>query len=386
MQRRSFRHLPLLAIVTLASLSQPIQALSMTPEEAQQIDNMTQRMTTRCVGRYLIDLPEAFVLNSESRGEVEGLKIKVERVSKLGFERRLAAREVQLARQHMDGRPDRPVFKRIEAVAGLQTGRVFNRAKSTGSAEFARTLELFAWRDGFQIEMGINATDGTDIPLDQSAIGTVYEVSERRIHAKYSQINDTQKKLAQLLSIYERVRGRRDEEIPTDAGLCIPNGFVLGAQREGQEVGFVYHLRDSQDVFFTVRTDDNVKEDTTLLQRTGPQEEEMAQLGHTVLRKSKRQIQGEDYEEFLAQGPAKDGVLGVEFNLHGNELRKQPLQPFFVFKLRTGRSIPRPDLDLNEKDHLGLFKTLSKATLLPEQALRLWDVVTPTIRQRPGAF
>ena len=77
-----------------------------------------------------------------------------------------------------------------------------------------------------------------------------------------------------------------------------------------------------------------------MLQRTGPQEQEMAASGHQVLRKGTRQVHGEEYEEFLGQDPAKDDVLGASFNLHGNELRQQPLQPFFVLRLRTGHSIP----------------------------------------------
>lgn len=386
MPRLFIRLVPMLAIATTAVLVQPASALSMTPEEAQQIDALTERMTTRCVGRYLVDLPEVFVLNSESSDEVEGLRIKVAPISKAEFLRRLSSREAQLSRMHMDGRPDRPALKGTEAAVSVQLGKIFNRAKSTGAAEFARTLELLAWHDGYQFEMAINATNGTDLPFDESVIGTAYEVSERRIHAEYKQINDTPQQLAHLLSIYDRIRGRRDDEIPTQPGLCIPNGFVLGAQREKQMVGVVYHLRNSRDVFFTARTDDSVKERDTLLQRIGPQESEMAKLGHQVLRKGKRQIQGEEYEEFLAQGPAEDDVLGASFYLHGNELRKQPLQPFFVFRLRTGRSIPRPEMDLNEKDRLDLFKPLPKASLTPEQAMRLWDTVTPTIRHRPGAF
>ncbi len=378
--------LSLLAIATLMAVSQPNQALSMTSEEAQQIAALTERMTTRCVGRYLVDLPEVFVLNSESSDEVEGLRIKVAPISKAEFLRRLSSREAQLSRMHMDGRPDRPALKGTEAAVSVQLGKIFNRAKSTGAAEFARTLELLAWHDGYQIEMAINATNGTDLPFDESVIGTAFEVSMRSAHAKYSQINDTPQQLAHLLSIYDRIRGRRDDEIPTQAGLCIPNGFVLGAQREKQMVGFVYHLRDSRDVFFTASTYDSIKESTTLLQRTGPQEREMAASGHQVLRKGKRQIHGEEYEEFLAQGPAKDDVLGVDFNLHGNELRKQAQQPFFIYTFNTGQSIPRPEMSLNEKDRLDLFKPLPKASLTPEQAMRLWDTVTPTIRHRPGAF
>jgi hypothetical protein len=351
----------------------PNQAASMTAEEAQQVSELTEGMTTRCVGRYLIDLPTSFVLNSESRVEVEGIKVALTPIPEHSFDLAFEARRRLLERTVQIGTDD-PHLRSVIALPGTSKGAVFDRAEDpVGTGRLSRVLELQAWRDGFEIQASIKARDNSFPEDADSSI------------AKQLKTN-VQEKLAHLLSIYERIRGRRDDEIPTQPGLCIPNGFVLGAERENQMVGFVYHLRDSRDVFFTASTYDSIKESNTLLQRTGPQERAMAASGHSVLRKGKRQIHGEEYEEFLAQGPSKDDVLGVDFNLHGNELRKQAQQPFFIYTFRTGRNIPRPEMNLNEKDRLNLYKPLPKAGLTPEQAMRLWDTVTPTIRHRPGSF
>jgi hypothetical protein len=338
----------------------------MTPDEALQIDTMAAGMTTRCVGRYLVDLPESFVLNSESRSEVEGVKIKAVAMGEAQFQQAMASTQTSLARQVIYGTH----VLSLTATHDLPDGRghIFDRSRTQESAVL-RTLELFAYKNGFAISMQLNARE---MPAKK-------DPSDDRQ-------TDTPAKLAQLVRLYDRVRGRRDDEIPAQPGLCIPNGFVLGAQRENQMVGFVYHLRDSRDVFFTASTYDSIKESNTLLQRTGPQERAMAASGHSVLRKGKRQIHAEEYEELLAQGPSKDDVLGVDFNLHGNEFRKQTQQPFFIYTFRTGRNIPRPEMNLNEKDRLNLYKPLPKAGLTPEQAIRLWDTVTPTIRHRPGSF
>jgi hypothetical protein len=357
-----------LTIAMMAAVLQPTSALSMTPDETLQIDAMAVGMTTRCVGRYLVDLPESFVLNSESRSEVEDVKINAVPMTHAEFHQTLAETRKRLEGETIYGQQ----VLSLTAIHDLpdKSGLVFNRSEAREVASH-RTLELLAWRDGVRLSMSIQALD--------MALARIRRESDTRQ-------TDTDQKLAHLLSIYERIRGRRDDEIPAQPGLCIPNGFVLGAQRENQMVGFVYHLRDSRDVFFTASTYDSIKESNTLLQRTGPQERAMAASGHSVLRKGKRQIHGEEYEEFLAQGPSKDDVLGVDFNLHGNELRKQTQQPFFIYTFRTGRNIPRPEMNLNEKDRLNLYKPLPKAGLTPEQAMRLWDAVTPTIRHRPGAF
>ena len=57
------------------------QTTPMTPEEAKRVEALTAKMTTRCVGRFLLDLPAEFVLNSQSSTEIDGVKIEIGRAS-----------------------------------------------------------------------------------------------------------------------------------------------------------------------------------------------------------------------------------------------------------------------------------------------------------------
>jgi Tle cognate immunity protein 4 C-terminal domain/Tle cognate immunity protein 4 N-terminal domain len=346
---------------------------------------MTGSMKTRCVGRYLTDLPGEFVINSESMAKVEGVAVQVFPASLQAFEASLADREAELRSRHMDGEPHRPMLKRNEAM-GRIVGAVFNRAEATGNAEFARTLELSGWRDGYRIEMSIKAIDGTDIPFDQSVVGTVYEASSRRVHDEYKSRNDVPEKLNHLLEVYERVSGRKDDEIPSTPGTCIAHGFVAGARGKDQDVEMIYHMKGVPDVYFTINAYDSIKEADTLLQRAAGAKKILADEGHKVVRQGVRSIHGSAYEELLMLGPTSDRVQGAKFRMHGNELRVQPTKPFLMFYFNNGYRIPMPEMDMNEKDRLGLFADLPKATLGDAESVALWDSVSATLRPRPGAF
>ena len=73
------------------------KAIPMTPEEAQRVEALTANMTTRCMGRYLVDMPERFVLNPVSTTQIEGVKVAVQPMLKQHFEMALEAVIVELA-------------------------------------------------------------------------------------------------------------------------------------------------------------------------------------------------------------------------------------------------------------------------------------------------
>lgn len=372
MRQCTLRSLFLILIATLVAF--PTKAAPMTPEEAKRIDTISANVITRCVGRYLIDLPESFVLNSESTTDIEGVSVKVEPREKILFEQMLEARQVVLSREHMNGKPDLPRLKQTTSLPRGSSGLVFNRTQDTASLDLARTLELKAWLNGFQISMQINAIDASD---PKYATDSYWKARG----------NETPRKLALLLAVYERVSGRKDTEIPGVPGLCIPNGFVAGASREDQETDAVYHLAGAPDVWFGISSSDEIKEDESLFQRASGVERAIRDGGSKTLRKSKRTIHGQPYEEWLVGDvPGSDQVKGSRFMLNGNETRTVPEQPFIEFKLLNGKRIPTPELSMEEKDRLGLYKALPKATLSEAEALAIWDKVSATLRPRPGAF
>ena len=109
MNIHTIRHFSLAIALVLSGCSYEIP--EMTPEQANNIERLTARMTTRCIGRYLVDLPEDFVLNTVSRTEIENTRIQVIPTTKLLFNDALSQRESHLRNTHMDGEPNNPFLK-----------------------------------------------------------------------------------------------------------------------------------------------------------------------------------------------------------------------------------------------------------------------------------
>jgi len=363
-----------LALLALLTGCQP-KARSMTPEETQRVEAITANMTTRCVGRYLIDMPEQFVLNSESNTVIEGVSVVATPMEKSLFEQRLAGRLGELERTRFRGDlKDAPFVRAKNSLLPPHVGVVVDRARRVEEGRLGRTLEVLGWTSGFEIKAQIDSMDNT-FPEDAND-----SIAKQLI-------NDTPEKLAHLLKVYERISGRKDTEIPSTPGLCIPNGFVAGASREGQDTGAVYHLRDAPDVWFGLTHDGTIGAMSTLFQRASELEKGMARAGVKTLRKAKRDIHGEPYEEWLfTNTPYQDDVRGTRFVLHGNESGEKPDQPFLKLALYNGDRIPVPELSMEQKDRLGLNAPLTKATLTDAEAQGIWDKVTATLRPRPGAF
>lgn len=230
-----------------------------------------------------------------------------------------------------------------------------------------RTLELIAWRGGFKVAMSIDARD-------MSFEDTRIENDTRK--------TDVPEKLAHLLNVYERVRGRNDLEIPAEQGVCFANGFLRGEPNddEDSQIDLYYHLRTAKDVYFTFHSLSDLIQDDTLLDR-GPAIEKMlkARNGQT-LRKGKRESHGLKFEEWLMTMESDPGVKDHNMTLEMNSKTATPLTPLFIVDLDSGVEQPGPALTLEQA---AVRKPLTKATFSAAQTVALWDQVTATLRPRP---
>jgi hypothetical protein len=118
---------------------------------------ITEKMIPRCFGRYLIDLPESFVLNTEGGQKIDGVTIDIRARSEAEFNQGLDARRRVLESQTLLLEPKITTLKEILPLPNGR-GVIFDRAENQFSNLF-RTLELMDWRDGYQIKMEIDARD-----------------------------------------------------------------------------------------------------------------------------------------------------------------------------------------------------------------------------------
>jgi hypothetical protein len=364
----------LLVALCVAALAacQP-KTLPMTTEETERIQAMTARMTTRCVGRYLLDLPEKFVLNSQSRAEIEDVTLEVQPMDWAKFEVLLEARRRELEQLMQPGRDrNRPHLRRSIPLATPSAGAVFDHAKSrTSSDRSGRTLEVFAWRDGFRIVATVKATDLT---FPEDADDSIAKQLK----------SDVAEKLTHLLSVYERVRGRKDNEIPVEQGVCFANGFVQGPPSDKERIDMHHHLDGVEDVTFSYHyLSDMGPQTTTLLQRGNEIEANLVKVNGKTLRKGSRRGQDVEFDEWLLQRNSAEGTMLYDYTLEMNSKEGNAAKPLFVLDFTSGAKHPRPPLTLDEA---AVDAPVGKASLGAAPSTALWDKVTATLRSRPGAF
>jgi Tle cognate immunity protein 4 C-terminal domain/Tle cognate immunity protein 4 N-terminal domain len=361
---RSLAWLASLALFASLAACQPNSKVTMTPEEAQRVKEWTAKMTPRCVGRLVVDLPKSFVLNRESDTEIDGVSIKIKPQTRMTFDFAFDIMKKALESKMMLGgfKPPRPLLRQVIPLPGGEPGGVFDRAKSDGGVRASRTLQLMAWRDGYQIEATINGRD-TTFPEN----------------AGDDRPTNIPEKLETLLKVFARVQGRADNEMPTEDGLCIANGLIRGPASGADGMQLAYHLSGAPDVYFNFVSRTDLREDETMLQRSAKTEREMRDSGTTTVRKGARTSHGFAFEEWLMRGPTPARVSGHMFGLKANETIGSPEKPFMHLTLFNGFRIPVGEQTLEESAQM---HELTKATLSEAESVALWDAVTATLRPR----
>jgi hypothetical protein len=350
----------------------------MTPEEAERASHWTANMSTRCIGRYLIDLPAAFVLNSQSEAKEDDVDIKVTPMTREDFDLLLQGRKKFLEAAHMFKKPDWPFLRRTISVPDRDKNAIeviFDRAENEiEGGRLNRVLELWGWRNGFTIGLTTKAWDNT-FPED---------AGEKWAHQFPSNISG---RLAAIQHVYNGIEGLPLGEIPKGPGMCIANGFVKGAAVVKESVGVAFHLDGVPDVYFAFDEKGSIRERTTMLERAGQIQADYDRAGAKTLRKGKRSSdEGLHFEEWLVSGPTPDHVNGAMFQLQANAIEKEVWKPYITLTLFNGFEIPKPSMSLEERRQKGLLAGLQKATLSDAEGIAIWDKVTATLRPRVGAF
>ncbi|NMM25684.1 MAG: hypothetical protein HHJ12_00005 [Glaciimonas sp.] len=345
---------------------------ALTEKEIQYMQTLTKKMTPRCVGRYLADVPEDMVLNSEGGQEIEGVTIDIKPMTQYTFKLMLAGRKLEIESETTYAEPKVPTLKNIRNIDGA-TGFIFDRAVSPGS-NVLRVLELLAWRDGYFIKMTIRARDMSFLK------------EENRLS---DEIRDTTapEKLAQLLNVFNRTRGRADNDIPAAQGTCILNGFISGPPTDQEEITLFYHLKTAEDVYFRFSTSSDHARNDTLLDRSKHIEPLIAEGEGKTLRKGHREVHDIKGTEYLYtilgdESLATNKVMTYKFLFEGNNKIGSAKTPLVTIDFANGDRKPMP-----ERPYDADFPPpITKATLSEAEAVTLWDAVIPTIRPRPGAF
>ncbi|MCH2097048.1 MAG: T6SS immunity protein Tli4 family protein [Pseudomonadales bacterium] len=347
----------------------------MTAEETQRIKTLISRMQTRCIGRFLIDLPDAFVLNPVRQAEIDEVRVQSEPMpEKAVFDLLLSEYKKKL--NHIRHIPEGHEF--LRAVYPIDGGLIFDRSKRDVTSRSERCIEARWWSGGFAFTAEVDAFDLT-FPED------LHNKTLKQLKTR----TDVAEKIATLRSVIARIRGRREDEIPQEPGDCFAHGLWLGPQAENAEFYVNYHLRDAPDVYInlsSVSGEDGPRPETGLMQRRADIERQAKHAGIEFLRFTTRQLHGVAYEESIGREPKEvtgARVPGHTAILQTDQAAQGRQAPFVAVEMFNGHYIPWPERSLEEAAKV---PELQRATLSEAEVIALWDAITATLRPRPGAF
>jgi len=315
-------------------------------EDLKKVDNMTDRMKTVCVGRFLIDVPANAQVNLRL-GMVQGFEVARHDESPDAFAARLHTREAELsAKQNMLGR------KNIESI------------KEVRSLGFAGKVFVHGRYRGYGIERGQRKYFETI-----SVEGYVHKAE-----ATYSFVADTYDpdQANVLPALLSKLAERQEEDVPGEPGFCISGALLRdpSSPARSESVAMSASLPGHPDLGILFWTNSAAAQGGKLLQRHEAAMGPLTRARTRTLRVGERTI---------------NGYAGEEVGIKVTELNFATVFSFVWESAGTDDNVLVPHLSL-ELD-TGLSPQAGGApvqsSLSEEAVLLLWAKISSSIRLRP---
>lgn len=228
--------------------SKDILMVTSTNEQQQKVDELLTNLATRCLGTYLIDLPKQFKAskaNSFEYGYNQSIDISTNQQYLPPFKQMLVRREQELKNTQpidpIDGNFLKAIYPLPVSNSNEIQGVIFERMQRRGIPDVARILEGYHWQNEVTFKIEMKATNGSASRYDED-------------RKKYPEIynNDVPEKIAQMRTLFERMRVRDDYTIPDEPGFCFINGFMQGDDYRPKYIQFTYQYEDREDFYFHI--------------------------------------------------------------------------------------------------------------------------------------
>ncbi|WP_395489965.1 T6SS immunity protein Tli4 family protein [Cedecea davisae] len=334
---------------------------ALTDKEKRMVDTLFATTKAQCVGRYVFEVPASFENTLTDRAQINEVSISSKRLYRPPFEQRIRLREEALKNSHTVDAIDGPFLKQVYRLS--ENAVIFDRNKNGSAAGFGRILEGHLYIDGVAFILTSEIRDVSDPKYKQDRI------SYLNGGMKESQLNTKPQKLAELQDLMSRLRGRKDDEIPTQPGTCISEGFIReGNGKPKEDITFIY---PHNSVFsLSVSTNTYLGDPASMLERSNEIQPYLTGINARTLRKDKTQIAGFEADEWLNTAPSDkfpdNPSAQLLFNVIANE------------KIVDTR---HPIIDLTLSNHALPPPAYSDAELV-----EIWDRITRSFRVRDNAF
>jgi hypothetical protein len=311
-----------------------------------------QQSKTICIGRFLIDVPkDAEVVYGPARVPVELIRLP-------GDAHNL---ESAVSEALKEGEKDRSRARRGLVSVDSMLGKVIDGINSA-----------------HKIVFGIGRTDGSFYNVQSFfSVGEDLFLQEYEIFGDGRLYEEAVRKLKMAAAL---VRGRADNEIPSEPGICVEGAFLGESPVPMAEaVTLGIRLKDFNDVHVSIEmTKKNyLVESDAIVPRLKAAERDAVRSGSQAwyqaiktLRRGNRKIGAWTGYEVLARKPTQEfEQQSHEFVFLSQGEPKNPMLPVVEIELHTGVS--------------GNVIGGTEPSLTDDEALYLWDKVTSSLRPRP---
>ena len=357
------RELSALALVAAGMLFiRPAMASTPVQKDSPVINTLFAQTKPQCIGRYVIDVPDSFNNQIHDMIFIDDFKIESKTLYPPAFKQRMELREQELngaINKPGNKQENEPYIKQIIRLEGNK-GVIFDRNDS-GSADSFRHLEAHVYVNGIAFII-------TAKILDLSA--TKYaEEKKTYLNAGFSELETNTKpaKLAAMQSLISRLSGRKDEDIPSAKGVCIPNGFIRDdGGKHKESLTFRY---ENDDFVFGVDMDDTIKgSEDTLFNRSAQINEALKTSNQYTIKKVALSPNGI---------PAESWLFGGTQTIRNTATGKDEKNTFYNFMLYANERDATPDKpNLN----IGFGSEYKKTRYSEAQMIEIWDRLVNSLR------
>ena len=343
-------------------LTRPWPVAPLTAKEKQMTDKLFEQTKPQCIGRYLFDVPVSFNNAAVGQVKINEMRIASKRLYPPAFAQRIRLREQELNNSPTVDPRDLPYLKQVYRIN--DNAVIFDRNVNESVAGGMRVLEGHLYSKGVAFILYSEFLDHTNPKyLDKKNMLKNAGLSE-------SSLNNKPQKLAEMQNLLSRLKGREDDEVPAQPGICIPDGFINDVGVISKDVIDIIYNND--DFGLIINSDNTLRKSETLLERAGEINTTLIRVGAHTLKKGAVKLPEINGEEWLMKGkqdiyhPEEKSVSAYRFTFYGNEDVVDSRHPIFSVELNNSGKETKNYTD--------------------SQLVNIWDRITRTFRYRPGAF
>ncbi|WP_338658891.1 T6SS immunity protein Tli4 family protein [Yersinia intermedia] len=358
---KNSRQLTVLPLVMMGMIHfSPVMASTFSHKDNPVIDSLFSQTKPQCIGRYVIDVPQSFDNQLHNMIFIDDFKIESKFLYFPAFKQRIVLREKALREQNTSAE-NSPVLKEVIRLSD-EKGVIFD-SNRPGSQDSFRRLEAHIYVDHVAF---IITTDILDLSSPKYA-----KEKKSYLEAGFTEAKtDTrQAKLSAMQSLISRLSGRKDEDIPTEKGVCIPNGFIKDdGSKHSEKVSFSYKNDDFILGLYTNNTFSGSSD--TLLNRSAQIDEAMKVSNQFTIKKGELSPDGIPSQEWLSRGKQKfeDTVT--------REDEVIPTYDFTFYANEAGATSNKPWLTI------GISNDDIKTSYSEAQMIEIWDRLVNSLRYK----